>query len=294
MNSTQIRWLVVALIALLGIGFAVVWFGASKPATPMQTRQPSVVSPAPLHKPAELPPEVKPLQQQPMPEVVEEPVLQPTPMDVKKTVTPEPISESVITNSFSFSLPELDESDQPLLAQLKHKVTEKSLALLVDDGLIERFVVTVDSIAKGQVPYNLLPVKRPYGRYKTIEVQDHYYPSTANIARYQPYLELMLSMPADSWGDFYRHIYPLVQQSYERLGYGKQEFHSVLLAAIERLLATPKPTASVALVQPNVMYEYADRELQQNSTQLDKLMLRLGPDVNAKLRKLLWSLKQEL
>ena len=56
---------------------------------------------------------------------------------------------------------------------------------------------------------------------------------------------------------------------------------------IDHLLATPDVPAPIALVQPKVLYEYADPELEQRSAG-QKILMRMGTvneaRVKAKLR----------
>ena len=57
-------------------------------------------------------------------------------------------------------------------------------------------------------------------------------------------------------------FYPLFQQAYQALGYPNGYFNDRLVVTIDNLLAAPDVTADVALVRPNVMYQYADPKLE--------------------------------
>ncbi|GGA68025.1 hypothetical protein GCM10011369_07180 [Neiella marina] len=283
MSANQIRNLliVLALIAVVAVG-VVAWL-AKNGHEDVVAPPPVVTEPIQQPEPVAAPePEVVP---EPEPEVIVEP-------EPEQVPEPEPEPEP-IPKLFDFPLPPLDDSDATLLQQLQQKIVSKSIALLVDEGLIEQFVVSVDALSRGQVTYNQLPLERPVGRYKVIEADGKLYGSTANIARYQPYLDLMAGMPREHWVALYQHLYPLLQEAYERLGYPDQQFHSTLLEAIQRVLASPKPGSSVELVQPHVMYEYANEQVQELDA-VDKLMIRLGPNLNNKLRLLLTGLQQPL
>jgi hypothetical protein len=85
------------------------------------------------------------------------------------------------------------------------------------------------------------------------------------------------------------HFYPLFQQAYQALGYPNGYFNDRLVVTIDNLLAAPDITTDIAVVRPNVMYQFADPKLEDLSAG-QKLMLRMGPTnaaiVKAKLREL--------
>jgi hypothetical protein len=81
----------------------------------------------------------------------------------------------------------------------------------------------------------------------------------------------------------YVHFYPLFEQEYRELGYPSGHFNDRLIDAIDDLLQTPDVAAPLELVQPKVLYEFADPELESLSAG-QKIMLRMGAD-NAVLIK---------
>jgi hypothetical protein len=87
----------------------------------------------------------------------------------------------------------------------------------------------------------------------------------------------------------YTRYYPLFQDAYESLGHPPQYFNDRLVEVIDHLLATPDIRGPVALVQPNVLYQFADPRLESRSAG-QKLLIRMGSDnataVKAKLREL--------
>ncbi len=279
--SAKVRWLLAGLAAVVVV---VVAFFTLSPKQAETVRTPAVVTPTPSAEETALP--------EPEPTVEPEPVPLPEPLEPMTEPEPETVVETE-PELFDFELPPLDDSDETLLGALKTKIAQESLDLLVDEGLIEHFVITASAIATDDLAYKMLPVERPGGSFKVIEAQGNYYASTANLARYQPYLDLIAAMPRDYWLDYYDHVYPLLQQAYERLGYPPQSFHDVLIQAIEKTLATSAPSSAMAMNQPNVMYQYAD-ETRQQASDLQKLMWRLGPDTNVRLRGLLRGLLQGL
>ena len=66
-----------------------------------------------------------------------------------------------------------------------------------------------------------------------------------------------------------------------------------LPVVIDHLLATPVPSGPIVLVRPNVLYEFADPDLEALSSG-QKLMLRMGPNNSATLKRLLEQLRSRL
>ena len=103
--------------------------------------------------------------------------------------------------------------------------------------------------------------------------------SAANYARYTPFIHLVETTDPKTLATVYFHLYPLFQQAYEDLGYPGRFFNDRLVEVIDHLLATPEVKGPIRLVQPKVLYEFADPDLEALSAG-QKAMLRLGP-VNA-------------
>ena len=98
----------------------------------------------------------------------------------------------------------------------------------------------------------------------------------------------MEAVDAKQLVDAYVRFYPLFQQAYRDLGYPDGHFNDRLVDAIDSLLATPDHKGQLAVVQPKIFYEFADRELEQLPAG-QKLLLRMGREnaaqMKAKLRE---------
>jgi hypothetical protein len=89
------------------------------------------------------------------------------------------------------------------------------------------------------------------------------------------------------------HFYPLIQQDYRDLGYPKGYFNDRLIEAIDDLLAAPESKDPLQVVQPKVLYQYADPELEARSAG-QKIMMRIGNENAAKLKAKLQEIRREL
>ena len=90
----------------------------------------------------------------------------------------------------------------------------------------------------------------------------------------------------------YVHFYPLMQQDFRDLGYPKGYFNDRLIEAIDDLLAAPEPSEP-QLVQPKILYQYADPDLEGLSAG-QKIMIRMGRDNASKVKAKLREIRGEL
>jgi hypothetical protein len=135
----------------------------------------------------------------------------------------------------------------------------------------------------------LRPTKNLPGNFKVTGNEQSMTIDPADYQRYDGYVHLLQGLNSQQFATVYFHYYPLFQQAYEGLGYPNGYFNDRLVATIDDALAAPDVKGPVALTRPNVMYQYADPNLEGLSSG-QKLMVRLGPDneaiVKAKLREL--------
>jgi len=190
--------------------------------------------------------------------------------------------------------PALDQSDPVFLKALSALPGAQSLEkLLVPENLIRHIVVTVDNLSRKRVAVNQRPLKPTGGPFMTVSNGDQVVISPQNYARYQPFIEVVKAADPQSVVRLYYHFYPLFQTAFDDLGYKDAYFNDHVIALIDQLLATPDVAAPIALVQPNVMYLYADPALEALSAG-QKTLIRMGPANEALLKARLRELKVQL
>ena len=187
-------------------------------------------------------------------------------------------------------LPPLAQSDAPMQQALGGVLGEQPVQQFVRPEMIVRhFVATVDNLSRKRAAVQLWPVKPVPGQFMTHGDDQHATVDPANYQRYTAYLQLLQMADTKQLADLYFHYYPLFQQAYQNLGYPNGYFNDRLVETIDNLLQTPDVKGDVALVRPNVMYQYADPSLESLSAG-QKALLRMGPDneaaVKAKLKEL--------
>ena len=127
--------------------------------------------------------------------------------------------------------------------------------------LIRNIVATIDNLPRSKAAPRLLPVQPTSGALSTTNAGDNLVIAPDNSARYAPVVALVHAIDTKQLVAIYVRFYPLFQQAYRELGYPDGYFNDRLVAVIDHLLATPDVKPPIALVQPKVLYQYADPEL---------------------------------
>ena len=189
----------------------------------------------------------------------------------------------------SAALPALNDSDPVVHDSLvgvlgRHPVEQ----FLVSQNIVRHLVATVDNLPRRKLAVELRPVKPTPGQTATAAQGEITTLSDANFERYAPLLRVVQATDVKALALVYERLYPLLQQSYEDLGYPGKYFNDRLVEVIDHLLQAPEVPAPIKLVQPKVFYEYADASLESRSAG-QKLLIRMGPAnaraVKAKLRE---------
>jgi len=232
----------------------------------------------------------------PAPVVVEEaPQAEPDALVRNPVPEPAPVPEAdPFTALLPDPLPALDSSDAVMLKLAEFLLGKPELlALVIPQEVIRRIVVTVDNLPARNVPQSRLPLQQPEGKFVAAKNGEDFVLDSANYPRYSRYAALMDGMDARRLVDAYVHMYPLFQGAYRELGYPKAYFNDRLILAIDNLLATPDVQGPLVLTQPAVLYLFADPQLEALSAG-QKLLLRMGPDNAAVIKKKLAELRKEL
>ena len=191
-------------------------------------------------------------------------------------------------------LPPLDDSDAYFLLEIGNAFHPAFKALLVRDAVIDRLVSTVDNLTRPKIADNIRPVDRlPEAFGSDIDQDGNVVLGPSSYLRFDAIVAQIYYADLDAVFDMYQRFYPLFQKAYERLGYPDAYFNDRLVDVIDHLLATPVPAHPLVLVRPNVLYEFADPDLEALSSG-QKLMLRMGPDNAATMKRVLQKFRVKL
>jgi hypothetical protein len=277
MNDNKLIFsLVIGIIVLFGL-FMLLTGGDDEPV------------PAPVAQtPVQLPPPV-PVTPAPVPEPVEEQVeivVEPEP--VEEVVEVEPVPEQPV-------LPALNDSDNFVLTELSQMDGGMPvLSFLVTDEIVRKFVIMVENISRGEFPDRNLPVQGPQEPMRVTELGSEFYLMDAvSYRRFNTLVNALTSIDTATVVTFYQRLLPLFRNAYAELGIPNSDFRDVTIAAIDNVLNARQAPQPQQLVRPSLNYLYADPQI-ENYSDVEKLLMRLGPGNTQTLQSRLAQIKRGL
>lgn len=295
-NQKKAPWLLIVFITLVVVAIVVAWqFTGDKSEPIIVVDEPEYIVEAVEEKELVL-------------ETLPEPVV-----EIPEEIV---VEEEEIIEQVENPLPLLDASDEWLKLKLPEITWRKELLkLIIDEDMIRRFVVFTDNFAQGVIAYEHSPFILPSAKFtpqvdsasfievpKTLKQSSSTTPlpmkqnvwqwNENSSRRFSLYVDLLRSMDSDNLVQWYGDIKPLIDEAYNELGY-EDDFTNTLQDAITRVLDMELPKSSMALIQPSVMYKFADPELETLPAS-DKLLLRLGKDNLLVMKSVLLELHEKL
>ncbi len=209
------------------------------------------------------------------------PVLAPVP----ETMPAEPVIAHPLAPAPSVdTLPAPDHSDAAIFKSVIQVLGNKWKSFLIPETLIHNIVVTVDNLPRDYLPEHIVPLKRATGAFLTSGQGADLSISPYNQKRYSAYILLIESVDTAKLVALYRQLYPVFQRAYVQIGYPKAYFNDRLVEAIDDLLAAPEIEGPIQLVQPKVLYQFADPKIQALSSG-QRIMIRIGRDNAERLKR---------
>lgn len=236
---------------------------------------------APAAPPPPAPPAAVPAVQRPDPPAPVAPPPAPPPPPAVTRPAPEPPEPPV---------PALGESDPFVRAELAP--LGLPAGWVAQDQLGRRLAVLIDNATRSELPHKQLQFLRPQGTYRVVEREGRVYPDPANAARFDPLLDLLESIAPTTAAALVAKIEPILGAALRELG-TRDSPRAIVVEAIDRALEAPEPPRDPVLVQPKVLYQYADPALEALPP-LDKQLMRLGPRNHARMRTYLTDLRRAM
>jgi hypothetical protein len=189
--------------------------------------------------------------------------------------------------------------------ELTELVGRKAVATFLQlDDFPRRLVATVDNLGRAHAPLMVWPVNPTPDKFLVQQADASTVINPDNAARYTPFVLLTETVDVGRAVDLYVRMYPLLQSSYEQLGFPNKKFNGRLVEVIDLLLATPEPPDPVKVtltevkgpipsVRPWVRYQYADPALESLSAG-QKILVRSGAVNERRLKGKLAEFRAEL
>lgn len=259
--------IVVVVLAVLIIGYAMWPEGED----PEQEPQAEPAAPAP---------------RQPAPEPVEPTPAEPTEESPGQAAQadrqPEPEPEE--------PLPPLPESDPFVREQMAGMELPENW--LEQGDYVRRLAVLAENASRGTYPRSQLEFLDPAEPFKVEERGDRTFIDPASYQRYDTYVESVTEIDPGELAGLLESLNPLVEDALTEVGVDAAP-GSVFADAVKEVLEVPVLERDVEVVQPHVMFEYADPQLEALSP-LQKQVLRMGPDNVRRLQEYLRSVAAEM
>ncbi|GFD72334.1 DUF3014 domain-containing protein [Alteromonas marina] len=258
----------ILLIVILAVVF---WPSEEEPETVINP-EPEITEPEVT--PSEEPEIFEPSQPAPTVELDEKDEVEPLPEPVEPD--PEPLDTS--DPAVKASLIESSSADEETVNRM-----------LVNEGLIQRFVVSVTNLANDEMAPNHQLLTPPEQNFRVYSQAGKQWIDAASYKRYTPYVDMLESFNNEALLNIYGIYKEDIQAKFSEIGNPNEDFNEVLLQAIDQLLDTPEVPVPVEVYTDSVAYKYADERL-ENLNEPQKQLLRTGPDnmrrIKAKLREL--------
>ena len=253
------------IVGLIAITAVVYWYfsGGEPEPVPEAPAPPPIVAPIPEPQPP--PP--------PAPDIPEPPPPAPPP-PVPNEPQPPPVPAAT-----------LETSDAELRERLGGvSGSELFGGAMASDHLIERGTAAVDSLSRGGLLYKLLPITPPKGKFTVTGAGAQLTIDPAGYQRYNQYAGAIEALDTATLVATFHRFRPLMESTYEELGYQPEDFDNAVIRALDRILATPLIEEPIAVVKSEAIYKYVDPDLEQR-TALEKQLLRMGPENVARIQK---------
>jgi len=183
--------------------------------------------------------------------------------------------DSAIETRPEGNLPALNASDD----WLRERFADTALPWLDETELVRTSATVLHNAANGKVPRKFVEFLAPEGGF-TATSGNKPTPTAASFARYDRFVSLLTSVPPERAASSFKLIEPLLSEALRELGGDANgnvaSPRELVYAALDFALATPRGIEGAALVQPKVIYKYADAEL-EDLLPLQKQLLRMGP-----------------
>ncbi len=146
---------------------------------------------------------------------------------------------------------------------------------LVTDGLIERFVATVEAVADGYSPSGELGFVATEHPFLVREDEGRLVIAAGTYRRYNLAVEVLGSIDAGSAVAILRQLEPAIEEAREDVAWHRGSFEDRLRQAIDHLLEVEVPRGAIEVEQRTRTYAFANDDFERMSD-AQRHLLRMG------------------
>ena len=185
------------------------------------------------------------------------------------------------------TLPSLRESD-PFV---REKASGWALpSIWIDnESLISRYMTLVTSVASGELPRRQLAFLAPKIGFKVFRDGEKIFVNPENYRRFDGLVDSIEALPVGRLARLLRELDPLFRLSVRQLGM-RESPETLMLKALDRVIAVPVVPDKVELVQSVVVFKFVDPDLEE-LPEFEKQLIRMGPMNVERLRNFARKLK---
>jgi len=170
---------------------------------------------------------------------------------------------------------------------------EQILRFTLPSEVVRRVVLTIDNLPGDTMSMQYRAVNATGGPIRIERQGQAIVIAAANAGRYDEFVRMATNIDTRRLLGLYKRFYPLFQQEYTSIGYPDRHFNDRVVEVIDDMLATPVTAGPIELIQPRVLYEYADPALERRSVG-QRILLRMGPEHSQKLKAKLREIRTAL
>lgn len=179
-------------------------------------------------------------------------------------------------------LPALDQSDDEVTAALVDWPADASW--LQQGDLLRRLAALIDNAALGEVPRTQLAFLLPEQGFSVTNTGGELRMSPRSVARFNGYLDLLEAYPVEQSAAFLMLYAPLLDAALRELGRPDADSLALVRRSARNVLGVSMPDAGLELKRTERGFAFADEEIEAAS-ELEKQLLRLGPDNLGRLQR---------
>ena len=200
---------------------------------------------------------------------------------------PEPVEPDLVT------APDSVNNSDPRVKEAMTDLAQRMVRWMVPAEQVRKWVLTIDLVADGKIPYKHAPVKYDRDPFLVLPAGDNtYVADSGNYSRWDGMIGVISEIPVQDAARYYREWLPLLEKAYDELG-KRGNFHDRFMAALGQIRSVSEPPMGATLVRPHIFYQFADPEL-ESASPLSKGMWRLGPENMLELQDFARNLSAEL